>query len=461
MIMDGQLPASFRDPSGFIFMRNGSLYRQINGVYSEDYLTLMQSGLYDALLKDSLLVQHDEVDLPPQAPGAFRIIRPEVIPFISYPYEWCFSQLKDAALTTLKIQKKALKHGMTLKDASAFNIQFKKGKPLLIDTLSFEKYREGSPWVAYRQFCQHFLAPLSLMSYTDVRLNQMLRIHLDGIPLDIAHALLPWRTRFKYSTLTHIHLQHRVQRHFADKAVDEKRLKVGRFGLMGIIASLESAVKKLKWKPEATEWGDYYEDTNYSPAALQHKKDIVSAFLLDINPASVWDMGANTGVFSRIASEMGLPTVSFDIDPAAVEKSYIEVTKKGEMNILPLVLDLTNPSPAIGWAHQERMSLIERGPVDAVFAFALIHHLAISNNLSFSKIAEFFSRICRYLIIEYIPKSDSQVQRLLRTRKDVFTDYGQQSFEKELSRNFIIKERVDIRESERTLYLMKNLKDGA
>ncbi len=173
------IKSSFRDPSGFLYWKNGELYRQINTVYSEHYEHLMVSGLYDRLAQDKLLIPHEEIERGNNS--AYRILKPETVPFISYPYEWCFSELKDAALATLKIQRIALEYGMSLKDASAYNIQFHNGKPVLIDTLSFEKYREGEPWVAYRQFCQHFLAPLALMSFKDIRLNQLLKIYIDGI----------------------------------------------------------------------------------------------------------------------------------------------------------------------------------------------------------------------------------------------------------------------------------------
>jgi hypothetical protein len=453
-----QLPASFRDPSGFLFQRDGVLYRQVNLVYKGDYDHLMSSGLYQALVDDNLLVAHEEVGIEPPVPEvAYRIIKPELIPFISYPYEWCFSQLRDAALTTLNIQRRALDFGMSLRDSSAYNIQFKNGRPIFIDTLSFGKYREGQPWVAYRQFCQHFLAPLALMSYKDIRLSRLLGIYIDGLPLDLAASLLPGRTRLRFSLLSHIHLHARSQKRFADKPINLGQHRLSRYGFLGILNSLESTIRKLKWQPKGTEWADYYQDTNYSPQAFEHKKTIVAGFLDRVRPATVWDLGANVGVFSRLASGRGIPTVSFDVDPAAVEKNYVDCVGRSDASILPLVIDLTNPSPSIGWENKERMSLEERGPVDVVLALALVHHLAISNNLPFGKIAEFLSHICKSLIIEFIPKSDSQVQRLLATREDIFPHYTRQAFEQEFSRYFTIDDSADIRESQRTLYLMHQI----
>jgi hypothetical protein len=452
----GIVASSFRDPSGFVFWQDGSIYRQINTLYKEDYDRLMTSGLHKALVEEGLIVSHEEVALQSLAPqAAYKVIRPDQIPFISYPYEWSFSQLKGAALATLHIQRKALDFGMSLKDCSAYNIQFIKGKPVFIDTLSFEKYQEGSPWVAYRQFCQHFLAPLALMSHRDIRLGQLLRIHLDGVPLDLASKLLPRRTHFSFSLLSHIHLHGRAQARYSDTRIDTKRLRLSRLGFVGIINSLESGVKGLKWNPGGTEWGDYYQDTNYSAEAFQHKKQVVGEFLEAVHPASVWDLGANTGVFSRIAGDRGIPTVSFDIDPAAVEKNYLECRHRNETNLLPLLSDLTNPSPGIGWQNRERMSLAERGPADAALALALIHHLAISNNTPFAKIAEFFATICNSLIVEFVPKSDSQVRRLLATREDIFVDYTQQAFETEFARLFTLERSQAVTGSERTLYLMR------
>ncbi|MBA7694515.1 hypothetical protein ES703_103126 [subsurface metagenome] len=273
MLNSGNVKSSFRDPSGFLFCQDGLIFRQVNIIYKENYDQLMNSGLYETLVGAELFIPHEEVRIDGAQPDlAYKLTKPELIPFVSYPCEWSFSQLKDVALTTLKIHKKSLDLGMSLKDCSAYNIQFRKGKPVFIDTLSFEKYHEGLPWVAYRQFCQHFLTPLAPMSYRDIRLNQLFRIHIDGAPLDLASSLLPFRTRFIFSLLSHMHLHARSQKHFADKTINLSGHKVSRLSFLGLINNLESAVKKLKWRPRGTEWADYYEDTNYSDEALEHKK---------------------------------------------------------------------------------------------------------------------------------------------------------------------------------------------
>jgi len=437
-----QINSSFRDPSGFVFFLGNVVYRQINYVYKDNYNFLVKSELLNKLQAKKLLINHLEVDNVDGGNESYKIIKPEQIDFISYPYEWCFSQLRAAALVTLEIQKISLEHEMTLKDASAYNIQFKDNKAVFIDTLSFEKYEKGKPWIAYKQFCQHFLAPLALMYYTDARLNQLFRMNIDGIPLDLATKLLPVKTRFNLSILTHIHLQAKMQNYFSKKPVKTK-YGMDKKSLLALIDNLEVGIRKMKWQETKSEWGQYYNFTNYSNTANKSKRQIIEKYLHVIKPKNVWDLGANNGEFSRIASSGGAKTFSFDIDYNATEKNYT------------LFIDLSNPSSAIGWAHEERMSLLERGPADVVFALALVHHLAISNNLPFDSIAKYFKAICNYLIIEFIPKTDSKVQKLLSTREDIFHSYNQESFEKAFEKYFSIKSISKVQDSERVLYLMK------
>ncbi len=256
----GQLPASFRDPSGFLFSRGGVIYRQVNRAYEKEYVRLFDSGLYEKLVQARLLIPHVEVDqLPIESDASYKVIQPERVPFISYPYEWSFNQLKDAALATLSIHRRALKAGMSLKDASAYNIQFVRGKATLIDTLSFETYKEGEPWIAYRQFCQHFLAPLALMSLKDVRLNQLLRVYIDGVPLDLASELLPWNSRLNFGLLTHIHAHASAQKRYAGEEIKSRSgsRSMNKQAMTGLIENLEATIKKLDWAPQGTEWGNY------------------------------------------------------------------------------------------------------------------------------------------------------------------------------------------------------------
>ena len=451
---------SFRDPSGHIYTRDGILYRQVNPTYQEEFDLLIQSGLYQKLAeRKHLLVKHEEVPLHLSATsGAYKILRPELVPFISYPYEWCFSQLQDAALLTLEMQKIALEHDMSLKDASAFNVQFQDAQAIFIDTLSFERYEEGKPWVGYRQFCQHFLAPLALMSKVDVRLNQLLKVYLDGIPLDITSRILPLSSRFKFSLGMHIFMHAKSQKKHANRGLTKTPAgKLSKRSMLFLIESLKQATTGLKWLPRNTEWFDYYQNNNnYTDQSMRQKEDLVDHWIDRIQPKTVWDLGANTGRFTRIASRKKMHVISWDIDPACVELNYRKVKSEREQHILPLILDLTNPSPAIGWDHQERRSLRARGPADLILALGLVHHLAISNNVPLPMVAAHFAKIGGHLIIEFVPKEDSQVQKLLATRKDIFPDYNKQNFEAACRQYFTIEQIADIQGSVRTLYQMRN-----
>jgi ribosomal protein L11 methylase PrmA len=458
-MIDGAHPASFRDPSGFLFRNGTELVRQVNLDYRAQYDALMASGLYEYLVGKGRLIPHRESKTAPLLPSiAYKVIQPEPVPFISYPYEWCFGELKDAALLTLRIAKAAIRYGMTLKDASAYNVQFREGKPLLIDTLSFDTYIEGEPWVAYRQFCQHFLAPLALMAHTDVRLNQLMRAYIDGIPLTLAAKLLPWRTRFQPGLMLHLHAHAGMQERIASTAVNKSpRKAMSKTAFLGLIESLQAAVRGLQWKGTGTDWAEYYEDNNYTEKSFQAKKELVAEFLGWNAPGTVWDLGGNTGVFSRIAAEKGNSAVCFDSDYGAVEKNYLAVKAQKETRLLPLVLDLTNPSPALGWENRERDSLLARGPAGTVLALALVHHLAIGNNVPLGRIAEFFARCGGRLIVEFIPKEDSQVRRLLATRRDIFSDYTREGFEAAFRQVYRVEQAVPIPESARILYLMKTI----
>ena len=454
-----RIKSSFRDPSGFLFTFEGSLYRQINKSYQNEFDKMIDSGLYQKLVEKELLIPHEEVNVESSQPEkCYKTIKPKLIDFISYPYEWSFNQLKDAALTTLEIQKIAMDYGLTLKDCSAYNVQFLNGKPIFIDTLSFEIYQEGQFWKPYRQFCQHFLSPLALMNHKDIRLNQLLKIYIDGIPLDLTSKLLPGKTKTMFSLLTHIHAHSKKQKDYEGKQVDVKKRKLSKNSFVGVIESLHSAIKKQNISLEKTEWGNYYSDTNYSEVAMNDKKTIILNLIEKIKPKNVWDIGGNVGIFSRISSDKEIFTVCFDIDPVAIEKNYLECKEKNEKYLLPLLLDLTNPSPDIGWQNMERDSFLTRGPADLVFALALIHHLAISNNVPFELISEFFSRNCRNLIIEFVPKTDTQVKRLLSSREDIFSEYDYEHFEKEFEKLFIIIEKKEIKDSERIIYYMQNKK---
>ncbi len=458
--MGNHVKGSFRDPAGYVYRDDkGTLLRKVTAEGLADFDAADTAGVYDELIEAGLLVPHKLVGKR-SADGL--TLAPKEVPVISYPFEWSFTMLKDAALATLEIQRRALAKGVSLKDASAYNIQFVDGKPQLIDTLSFEAYAEGKPWVAYGQFCRHFLAPLTLMAFVDIRLGQLSRDYIDGVPLDLAAKLLPRTARLRPSVLMHIVLHSKAQ---DSKGGEHKTTstQVTKRNLLAIIESLERTVRSLGPKVSRTEWADYYQgNTNYTETAAAKKRKLVASFASAVPKLkTAIDFGGNDGHYSRVFSELGASTICADIDPFAVEANYRRVRSQNEEKLLPLLVDLTNPGGALGWANQEREALHERIRTDAVMALALIHHLAISNNLPLDMIAEYFSRFGGHLIIEFVPKKDSQVEKLLATRKDVFPHYDEKHFEQAFGSYYQLVKREQIAGTKRTLYLFKRKKHGS
>jgi SAM-dependent methyltransferase len=467
-------PASFRDPSGFIYRRDGVVLRQINASYGAHWDALVSSGFLRRLVDDGRLLPFEPVGIERAAEPAtaHAVIAPEPLGFVSYPYEWTFSQLRDAALLTLELQDAAQAAGFVLKDASAYNIQFVAGRPVLIDTLSFEPAVPGRPWAAYRQFCQHFLAPLALMAYRDVRCGLLLREHLDGIPLDLASRLLPGRTRLRFGLLSHVHLHSRADRRYGDrgrKDADAATTATGDSPVpstrsapamsdlrkAALVDSLRSTVRRLRWKPGGTEWADYATNTSYATTAAEAKDRVVASMLGAAGGRVVWDLGANTGRFSAIAARLGREVLAFDIDPGAAELHYRALVADGATSIQPLVMDLANPSPGLGWAAAERRSLADRANADAILALALIHHLAIGRNVPLPAIAEWFARLAPHAIVEFVPKADPMVRFLLESREDVFADYDLAGFRAAMATRFETLAETALPDSPRVLFHLR------
>lgn len=456
-----RVEGSFRDPEGFVFRRDGTLLRQVHASYAATWERAVTSGVLPGLIADGHWVAHEEAPLSEAADArAWKVLRPTEVPFLSFPYEWSFPQLRDAALLTLEIQRRAVDHGLTLRDASAYNVQFFGHRPVFIDSLSLGAWTEGAPWGAYQQFCRHFLAPLALMAHTDVALGALSRQWVDGVPLPLAARLLPWSTWLRPSLAMHLHLHARASdQHAATGATGKAASGMTRAAMLGLVDSLDGAVRALDWKPAGTEWADYYANTNYTDSARQAKERLVQGYLRAIagqGPLQlVWDLGANTGVFSRIAVAEGAYTVAWDIDAAAVSRNHLAATREAQTRLLPLVQDLTNPSPSLGWAESERPSLAARGPADAVLALALIHHLCISNNVPLGRVSSYFAQLGRHLVLEFVPKSDSQVRRLLATREDIFPDYTREGLEAAFSEHWHLDEAQPVQDSDRILYRMR------
>lgn len=452
MIKKKILPSSYKDPSGFVFKQEGSYFRQINFSYKENYDFLLKSGLYKKLTEEKLLIPHKEVKMVGEK-GYYKIIRPETIPFVSYPYEWCFSAYKEAALKTLEIQKIAMDYGMSLKDASSYNMAFYKGGFVLLDTLSFEKADFKKPWIAYRQYLQHFLSPLLLMSKKDERLVVLMRYFVNGIPLDLTDKLLPTFSKTNISLIGHL-----KSYKFSNKTYTERGIKIGNFGerqFRAIIENLYGLVASLAIPDKKSEWSDYYRETNYSKKSSDYKLNFVNREIKRLNPQTIWDFGANSGNYSSDGTGNISNIMQFDNDIQAVEKAFNEAKKKNLSNTQALYMDLFNPSPPLGWMSRERMSLIERGPADLVLALALIHHLAVGNNINFFQMADFFSKTGKNLIIEFIPKDDSNFQKIMGVREDVFKNYTQDNFEAAFLKYYHLVEKSKITGSKRWLYVYK------
>lgn len=343
-------PSSFRDPCGFLFRQGGVLYRQVNPAGAQDFDLLMAGGLYAELVVKEWLIPHADDETAKSPDGrAYKIVRPEIIPYISYSYEWCFEQYRNAALLTLDVALCALDKGMILKDASAYNVQFRGGCPVFIDTLSFARYREGQTWDAYGQFCRHFLAPLLLMSGISPSCAKMTALYIDGIPLDLAAAILGGKWKWRPSVYLHLYLHARTVAG-ASSNKKPRKISIPLISLKAIIANLRKLIAGLKSSPGDTQWAAYYDTMlNYSDEAFKNKGALVARFLDDCGAVSVCDMGANRGEFSKYAQERpGSFVVAYDVDYTAVNQHYLHVKESGKANVLPLVLDLTNPSPAIG-----------------------------------------------------------------------------------------------------------------
>ncbi|HUR09953.1 MAG TPA: class I SAM-dependent methyltransferase [Flavitalea sp.] len=445
-----QHPSSFRDPSGFIFETDGKIYRQINKSYARDFDLMYKSGLYDSLTKNNWLIQHEDVsEIITESTEGYKIIRPQQVNFWSYPYEWCFDQLKDAGLLTLDILKESLDHGMILKDATPYNIQFIAGRPLLIDTLSFEKYDESKPWVAYRQFCETFLLPILIAQYTSLETSKVFLAYPEGVSSNITAGLLPFKAKFNLGNWLHVFMPSSIKSGQKRKEVSFSKTK-----LLRIVQHLREMITSAKRLTEKNStWSNYYSETILSSEYLDQKKKIVAEFVSQTDAKSAVDLGSNDGVFSVLLSAK-MEVIAVDGDENCINALYNSVKKTGN-NILPLCIDLMNAPANSGWNNEERKSFINRSKADLVVALALIHHLCIGKNVSWERLVSFFSITRKWLLIEFIPKEDEKVQQLLSSRQDIFSNYDQQHFESAFDRSFQIVTKKEAPGSRRTVYLMK------
>ena len=421
-----QEKASFRDPAGRIVVHNGVVRRVIAKEGMIDYCDLMESGLYMHLMMEGLLIPHKQIDA--------YTIEPQQIPFISYPYEWPFDYLKESALNTLEINSIALKHNMILKDASAYNMQFFNGGMILIDTLSFTKYEDGMPWMAYRQFVQHFLAPLLLAKYRGPTSPQ-----IDGIDPGLAFDLLPLKAK-RLPVLLHLGLQS-----MSGKVNSNKPVKMPKRNLIALMDNLTNYISRLEYKPKAG-WKDYQE-CSYIALAKLSKWNIVDGMLSDLPYGTLCDVGANVGEFTQLALSYGQSAMAIERDYSAANE-----LSKNLPYCLCLVQDICEPSPAIGWVNEERKSFLDRWHPDTIMALALIHHICIGNNVPLKMVAELFAGHCNHLIIEFVPAGDPMSVKIAGSK--VYPAYSQEIFESEFSKHFKILRKENIEDSCRTVYFM-------
>lgn len=459
-------PGSFRDSAGCVFDGGDAVLRTIQEEFAPDWQAASDSGFLASAVGKGLLIPFEEAGA---LPHSWKTLKSPRLPLISFPYEWCFGQLKAAALHTLDILDEALRHGMILRDATAYNIQFAGGGPLFIDLLSFERRDPARPWQAYGQFCRFFLAPLALMARRSPVCGRLLRDWVEGIPLELAASLLPYSTRFSPSLAIHLHYHARLQARYADprKAARKiKSLQLGEKAVPNLSKALRLAVEGLTLPANAvTEWGEYYADTNYSAAAADDKRqrirDIVAAHVPGRKLAL--DVGANTARYSAFLGDCFEQVVAVDIDYLAVEKLWKQVREKNIRNVLPLVLDLCNPSPAIGWDNAERPSFKARFSADYLSALAVIHHLVFTGGIPLEEVARGFAHLLKaggVLALEWVPREDSQVQRLLAARDTSSVAYGGEDCRRAFGRYFDLLAAYPVKESVREL-LVFHKKDAA
>lgn len=453
--------ASFRDSYGSVFIHNGSIYRSVFEKGRENYERARDAGIYDKLFEADLLLPHKEICIEDFClPGTVYCLSYPKLPLVSYPWEWPYSMLKDNALLHLRMMETLLPLGFWLRDASALNVQFDGRGLRFIDTLSIGQRPMNRPWVGYKQFCSHFLAPLSMAAYCDIRMLTLWRNFIDGIPLDLAIKVLPLLRKFHPRLFLHLSLHARYQ----EKSDDISHIKAGKTSaspkmsdkaLIGLIRSLSQTVQHIEWKRSSRVWEQYDTIRTYDDRDVSLKSEFIDQVIETVRPKQVWDLGGNTGEFSIIAAAKGAFVVSIDSDPACTEYLYLRMKRETKaMSVLPLTMDLANPSPGLGWNNNERLSLNSRGKTDLLLALALIHHLVISNNIPLMNIAEWFHNLTTHLLIEYIPPSDPMIQKLISRRFDEHLPYTKELFLSSFGNYFECQDEIRLN-NDRSLFMFR------
>jgi len=453
-------PGSFRDPMSRVYVDDDGVWRGLSKAALADYEALAASTFFSEAIARGDIVDTervDDIDLPGEWAAVLRHDRIDVL---SYPYEWPFEMLRDAALLQLALTRAALAEKLITKDASAYNVQFVGTKPVFIDIGSFERLRGGEPWPGYRQFCELFLNPLLVQALRDVPFQPLLRGSIHGISPTIAAELLRGEGRFTKGVFTHVKLHARAERKYAD--ADRERdvkaeLERAGFGpglIDAQLKNLEKAIVGLKWSKQDSTWSDYGDRAHYADQDLHAKERFVAAAVEARSPGRVLDLGANDGHFSRLALQAGAASVvAVDSDDLVVDRLYRDLRRDGERRVLPLVLDLSDPSPGLGWRSRERLPFVERIRPDLVLCLAVVHHLALTNTVPLDEIVGFLAEFGAPLVVEFPHHDDVMASRLLaRKRTGVFDAYNREHWERALQSRFKVLTSETLPGGTRTLY---------
>lgn len=424
-------PASFRDPAGRVYLQNGRVLRTVAAEALSDFEYARANPTLRRLIDDGAVIESREI-APAEAPlvKAAKIVEHPRLPFISYPYEWSFSLLKAAALHHLDLQIALLESGVALTDAAAYNIQFIGVRPIFIDPLSFSAYREGEYWLAHRQFCEQFLNPLLMHALLGAPHNEWYRGALDGIPTATLARLLPARRKLSWRVMTHVVLPARLQSAGGATAAAFAARPLPKFAYLGLLQQLRRWIAGLRSRCAGRSvWSDYTSRNSYDGAQTEAKRRFIAEFAAAARPRLLWDFGCNTGEYAETALANGAASViGFDFDHGALEGAYARAQTRN-LAFLPLFQDAANPSPAQGWGGEERSALAGRKDgVDALSALAFIHHVALGRNVPLDRALDWLTDLAPQGVLEFVPKSDPMAQRLLALRKDIFPDYGADSF---------------------------------
>jgi ribosomal protein L11 methylase PrmA len=429
-------PGSFRDPSGHVILQDQRVFRTVTARAAADYELVRDAGLLRKLADSGRLIASSEVDpavVGETAAGATHLLEHPRLAYVSFPYEWSFPLLRQAALAHLDLHQELLERDLTLSDASAYNVQFQGVRPIFIDVLSIRRYRPGEYWHGHRQFCEQFLNPLLLRALLGIAHNAWYRGSLEGIPTADLARLLPLGKRLSWNVLSQVVLQAKLERQ-ALARTEQSIAKVRGRGLSktafaGLLAQMRRWIARLRPADRgATVWGDYATTHGYAGEEDAAKRRFVADFIGQARPALLFDLGCNTGEYAALALAGGARrVVGFDFDQQALDRAFMRAEAEN-LDFLPLFLDALNPSPDQGWRQAERAGFAARARPDALLALAFAHHLAIGRNVPLAQTVAWLTGLAPRGVIEFVPKSDPTVQRMLALREDIFPDYTEEAF---------------------------------